>query len=41
VARIGGLALVGNYLRGVSVGDCLSKGMTLGRELTGVLSGSR
>lgn len=41
VARIGGLALVGNYLRGVSVGDCLSKGMTLGRELAGVLSERR
>ncbi len=41
VARIGGLALAGNYLRGVSVGDCLTRGVALGRELAGVLSESR
>ncbi|MBI3607840.1 MAG: protoporphyrinogen oxidase [Nitrospirae bacterium] len=40
-ARIGNLALIGNYLRGVSVGDCLTRGMALGRELAGGLSGSR
>jgi oxygen-dependent protoporphyrinogen oxidase len=33
-AHITGLSLVGNYLRGVAVGDCLEKGLSLGRSLT-------
>ncbi|MEO5657594.1 MAG: protoporphyrinogen oxidase [Nitrospiria bacterium] len=33
VARIKGLSLAGNYLRGVSVNDCFEKGLALGRAL--------
>lgn len=32
-ARVTGLSLVGNYLRGVAVGDCLERGLTVGRTL--------
>lgn len=33
VSRIEGLALAGNYLRGVAVGECLEKGLALGWAL--------
>jgi len=32
-ARIPGLSVVGNYLRGVAVGDCLERGLAAGRTL--------
>jgi oxygen-dependent protoporphyrinogen oxidase len=32
-ARIPGLSLVGNYLRGVAVGECLERGLIAGLEL--------
>jgi oxygen-dependent protoporphyrinogen oxidase len=33
ITRTSGVSLVGNYLRGVAVGDCLEKGLNLGRTL--------
>ncbi len=32
-ARLPGVSLVGNYLRGVAVGDCLERGLVAGRTL--------
>jgi oxygen-dependent protoporphyrinogen oxidase len=32
-ARVPGVSLVGNYLRGVAVGDCLERGLVAGRTL--------
>ena len=36
LGQLPGLFLSGNYLRGVSVWDCLSQGMALGKKLSGL-----
>lgn len=38
VTRVAGLSLVGNYGRGVAVGECLVRGLTLGREVAAAIN---